>query len=63
MITYVKIALTSHWNDFSLISLYWLNVFLRGELQKDTLNSNFEKFESTLFMKSLSMPLRWRYRI
>ena len=35
----------------------WGNVLLRGELQKDTINSNFDNFESTLYMKSVSMPL------
>ena len=34
------------------------NVLLGGELQTDAKNSNFEIFESTLYMKSGSMP--WR---
>ena len=32
-------------------------MLLRGELQKDSINSNFENFESALYMKSVSMPL------
>ena len=31
--------------------------FNRGELQIDAINSNFENFESSLYMKSVSMPL------
>ena len=33
------------------------NVLLRGELQKDTKNSNFNNFESTLYSKSEYVPL------
>ena len=47
---YVQIALNSYWNDFSLIPLE--NVLFRGELQKDEQNPNFDKFESTLYIKS-----------
>ena len=36
---------------------HWRNVLLRGELQIDPLNSNFENFESALDMKSVSIPL------
>ena len=36
----------------------WGNVPLRGELQKDEINSKFENFESSLYMKSVGMPLR-----
>ena len=50
-IIYVKVALIS----LSLIPLG--NVLLR-ELQIDAQNSNFEQFESDLYMKSQSMPLR-----
>ena len=32
--------------------------FLRGELQIDAKNSNFEKFESTLYMKPLSVKVQ-----
>ena len=39
-----KIALISYGNDFSLIRL-----LLRGELQIDAINSNFENFESALY--------------
>ena len=35
----------------------WENVLLRGALQIDAINSNFESFESALYMKSVSMPL------
>ena len=35
----------------------WGNVFIGGKLQIDAKNSNFEIFESTLYMKSVSMPL------
>ena len=35
----------------------WGNVLLRGELQKDARYSNFEIFESALYMKCGSMPL------
>ena len=35
----------------------WGNVLLGGKLQMDAKNSNFETFESTLYMKSVSMPL------
>ena len=38
----------------------WGNVLPRGELQKDAINSNFENFESALYMKSLSVPLNSR---
>ena len=33
------------------------NIFLGGKLQIDTKKSNFEIFESALYMKSVSMPL------
>ena len=36
-------------------------MLLRGELQIDAINSNFENFESTLYMKSVSMPLKFCY--
>ena len=57
MIIYVKIILISHWNYFSLISLG--NVLFREDLQSDAKKkkSNFDQFESALYMKSLSMPL------
>ena len=35
----------------------WGNVFFGGKLQIDAKNSNFEIFESTLYLKSVSMPL------
>ena len=35
----------------------WGNVFIGGKLQIDATNSNFEIFESALYMKSVSMPL------
>ena len=35
----------------------WGNVFLGGKLQIGAKNSNFEIFESALYMKSVSMPL------
>ena len=35
----------------------WRNVFFGGKLQMDAKNSNFEIFESTLYMKTVSMPL------
>ena len=37
--------------------LLWGNVFFKGKLQIDTKNSNFEIFESALYLKSVSMPL------
>ena len=36
----------------------WGNVLLGGKLQIGAKNSNFEISESTLYMKSVSMPLR-----
>ena len=35
----------------------WVNVLLGGKLQIGAKNSNFEIFESGLYMKSVSMPL------
>ena len=35
----------------------WGNVLLGGKLQIGAKNSNFEIFESALYMKSVSMPL------
>ena len=35
----------------------WGNVLLGGRLQIGAKNSNFEIFESALYMKSVSMPL------
>ena len=35
----------------------WGNVLPRGDLQIYVINSNFENFESALYMKSVSMPL------
>ena len=32
-------------------------MLLRGKLQIDAVNSNFENFKSSLYMKSMSMPL------
>ena len=34
------------------------NVFFGGKLQIDTKNSNFEIFETALYLKSVSMPLK-----
>ena len=39
------------------------NALLRGELQIDAINSNFENFESALHMKSVGMPLLKTYNI
>ena len=36
----------------------WGNVLLGGKLQIGAKNSNFEFFESALYMKSVSMPLK-----
>ena len=36
----------------------WGNVFFGGKLQIDAKNSNFEIFESALYLKSVSMPLK-----
>ena len=36
---------------------FWGNALLRGELQIDAINSNFEKFTCALYMKSVSMSL------
>ena len=38
---------------------HWGNVFFGGKLQIDEQNSNFENFESILYLKSVSMPLIW----
>ena len=35
----------------------WGYVFFEGKLQIDAKNSNFEIFESALYLKSVSMPL------
>ena len=35
----------------------WGNVLFGGKLRKDAKNSNFEFFESALYMKPVSMPL------
>ena len=41
----------------------WGNALLRGKLQIGAKNSNFEIFESALYMKSVSMPLTpWSLR-
>ena len=37
--------------------ILWGNALLGGKQQKDAKNSNFEIFESALYMKSASMPL------
>ena len=37
----------------------WGNVLLGGKLQIGAKNSNFEIFESALYMKSVSMPLTY----
>ena len=37
----------------------WGNVLLGGKLQIGAKNSNFEIFESALYMKSVSMPLSY----
>ena len=37
----------------------WGNVLLGGKLQIGAKNSNFEIFESALYMKSVSMPLAY----
>ena len=39
----------------------WRNVFLREDLLTDVKNSNFKIFESTLYLKSGSMPLSGLY--
>ena len=36
----------------------WGNVVLMGELHIDVMNSNFDIFESALYMKSVSTLLR-----
>ena len=38
--------------------LLWGNVLLGGKLQIGAKNSNFEIFETALYMKSVSMPLK-----
>ena len=40
----------------------WGNVLLGGKLQIGAKNSNFEIFESALYMKSVSMPLRGDFK-
>ena len=42
-----------------MISAYlvWGHVLLDGKLQTYAKKSNFESFDSTLYMKSVSMPL------
>ena len=39
------------------VKLVWENVLFEGKLQVYAKNSNFENFESTLYMKSVIMPL------
>ena len=50
----LKMTLISSGKDLCLIP--WGNVLLEGKLQIDAKNSNFEIFESTFYMKSVSMP-------
>ena len=40
----------------------WGNVLFGGKLQIGAKNSNFEIFESSLYMKSVSMPLKLSLR-
>ena len=40
----------------------WGSVLLGGKLQIGAKNSNFEIFESALYMKSVSMPLNFPAR-
>ena len=35
-------------------------MLLRGEQQINAINSKFENFESALYMKSVSMPLKYK---
>ena len=39
------------------------NVLLGGKLQIGAKNSNFEIFESALYMKSVSMPLIYKFEL
>ena len=41
----------------------WGNVLLGGKLQIGAKNSNFDIFESALYMKSVSMPLKYTNNI
>ena len=41
----------------------WGNVLLGGKLQIGAKNSNFETFESALYMKSVSMPLKSKLKM
>ena len=44
--------------------LFQPNSLIRGELQKDAINSNFKNLnDNALYMKSVSMPLREGYKI
>ena len=36
----------------------WGNMFLRGDLQSDVKNVNFQIFESAPYLESVSMPLK-----
>ena len=37
-------------------------MLIRGEFQFDAINSNFDNFESNLYMKSVSMPLNYELK-
>ena len=56
----------SLWDLMQLLSFHkemisarflWRNMLLRGELQIDAINLNFESFMSALYMKLANMPL------
>ena len=56
---YVRLSLTDETLCKKLLSFHKEIIsayFLWGELQIDTINSNFDNFESALYMKSVSMP-------
>ena len=55
--TLCKKLLSFHKEMISALFL-WGNVLLRGELQRDATNSYFDNFESALYSKSGSMPLK-----
>ena len=52
-----KMAFISY-KEMVFAKFLWGNVLLGGKLEIDVKNSNFDIFNSALYMKSVSMPLR-----
>ena len=51
------ILTTSFHKEMISAKFLWGNVFFGRKLKKDAKNSNFDIFESALYLKSVSMPL------